>query len=106
MVFEWTLGLIIPVLVAGPICECRRIGGPTVQLLTNIPPDYVSQNARFEVVEGLGCTNTWANSLLSLISINFWVVAPPLSSLALYHSEFDDLLLCKLNGNLCLAQQE
>ncbi|VDC05732.1 unnamed protein product [Peniophora sp. CBMAI 1063] len=65
--FEWTLGLVIPVLVAGPIY-------------------YVSQSARFAVNEGFGCSESVALSAVSLISLRSWGTLPPLLSLALYHT--------------------
>ncbi|KZV73945.1 STE3-domain-containing protein [Peniophora sp. CONT] len=66
-VIEWILGLGIPVLVAGPVY-------------------YVNQNARFQVLEGFGCTNTMAGSILAILLVRSWSVIPPLLSIALYYS--------------------
>ncbi|KZV69109.1 fungal pheromone STE3G-protein-coupled receptor, partial [Peniophora sp. CONT] len=63
---EWTLGLIIPFLVAGPIY-------------------YVNQFARFEVVQGFGCQDTAQSSILELIIQQSWVVVPPLISIVFYY---------------------
>ncbi|KZV65349.1 fungal pheromone STE3G-protein-coupled receptor, partial [Peniophora sp. CONT] len=59
---EWTLGLVVPVLVA----------------------DYTVQAFRFEVIEGFGCTNAIINKGLPLILIDSWYVIPPLISVTIY----------------------
>ncbi|VDC00339.1 unnamed protein product [Peniophora sp. CBMAI 1063] len=64
---EWTLGLGIPLLVAGPFY-------------------YVNQNARFEILEGFGCTNTMQGSILEILLVRSWSIMPPLLSVALYYS--------------------
>ncbi|VDC04647.1 unnamed protein product [Peniophora sp. CBMAI 1063] len=66
MVIEWTLGLLIPVLVAGPLY-------------------YTVQPYRFEVIEGFGCVNTLDNSLLACILVNSWTILPPLASVLIYY---------------------
>ncbi|KZV69630.1 fungal pheromone STE3G-protein-coupled receptor [Peniophora sp. CONT] len=63
MFIEWTLGLGIPVLVA----------------------DYVNQIARFEVLEGFGCTNASNGSILSLLIEQSWYIVPTSVSVALYY---------------------
>ncbi|VDB95841.1 unnamed protein product [Peniophora sp. CBMAI 1063] len=63
---EWTLGLIIPLLVAGPIY-------------------YVNQGARFVVYEGVGCTNFSEFSILEILISKSWAVIPPLVSVAVYY---------------------
>ncbi|KZV72024.1 STE3-domain-containing protein [Peniophora sp. CONT] len=65
-VVEWTLGFIIPVLVAGPIY-------------------YVVQDARFEVLEGTGCASTTDVSIPTLLLIYPWLTIPPLASAILYY---------------------
>ncbi|KZV77220.1 fungal pheromone STE3G-protein-coupled receptor [Peniophora sp. CONT] len=66
LVIEWTLGLAIPVLVAGPLY-------------------YIVQVDRFQVVEGFGCTNAIDGSVLSLLLIMSWSVIPPLVSVVVYY---------------------
>ncbi|KZV65156.1 STE3-domain-containing protein [Peniophora sp. CONT] len=63
---EWTLGLIIPILVAGPIY-------------------YVNQGARFQVDEGFGCANAAISSILEIIIGQSWAVVPPLISIIFYY---------------------
>ncbi|VDB92170.1 unnamed protein product [Peniophora sp. CBMAI 1063] len=63
---EWALGLGIPVLVAGPFY-------------------YVVQVARFQVVEGSGCTNVPDGSILTILLIYSWSVLPPLVSITVYY---------------------
>ncbi|VDB95847.1 unnamed protein product [Peniophora sp. CBMAI 1063] len=63
---EWTLGLIIPLLLAGPIY-------------------YVNQGARFITEEGFGCTNTVTLSAVVLLTYETWNIIPPLISLVFYY---------------------
>ncbi|KZV60800.1 fungal pheromone STE3G-protein-coupled receptor, partial [Peniophora sp. CONT] len=63
---EWTLGLIIPILVAGPIY-------------------FVNQGARFEVAGGLGCTTTPQTSILEILVFESWTIIPPLVSILFYY---------------------
>ncbi|KZV68488.1 hypothetical protein PENSPDRAFT_511578 [Peniophora sp. CONT] len=65
-IIEWTLGLFIPLLIAGPVY-------------------YVHQGVRFEVVEVYGCTNNVATSILSLLTIDSWSILPPLISVLFYY---------------------
>ncbi|KZV72307.1 STE3-domain-containing protein [Peniophora sp. CONT] len=65
-VVEWTLGLAIPLLVAGPIY-------------------YVHQIVRFEVDEGFGCSDGPIVSILELLTIEIWAVLPPLVSIVFYY---------------------
>ncbi|VDB95774.1 unnamed protein product [Peniophora sp. CBMAI 1063] len=66
VVFEWALGLGIPLLVAGPFY-------------------YVVQAARFEVDEGWGCSAPSDNSILSILLLYTWNVLPPLVSITTYY---------------------
>ncbi|KZV71174.1 fungal pheromone STE3G-protein-coupled receptor, partial [Peniophora sp. CONT] len=66
LALEWTLGLIIPILVAGPIY-------------------YVNQGARFEVIEGFGCTSADETSILDALIEQSWSVVPPLVSIVFYY---------------------
>ncbi|VDB95781.1 unnamed protein product [Peniophora sp. CBMAI 1063] len=66
LAIEWTLGLGIPLLVAGPIY-------------------YVVQGTRFEVLEGFGCTDAADSSILSILLIYSWTVLPPLVSITVYY---------------------
>ncbi|KZV69111.1 STE3-domain-containing protein [Peniophora sp. CONT] len=65
---EWTLGLIIPILVAGPIY-------------------YVNQGNRFQVIEGFGCREADDGSILDIIIGESWAVVPPLISLTFYYQK-------------------
>ncbi|KZV68525.1 STE3-domain-containing protein [Peniophora sp. CONT] len=64
-VVEWTLGLFVPLLVAGPIY-------------------YVHQGTRFEIEEGFGCINDSEPSILELLTIESWALIPPLISVFYY----------------------
>ncbi|KZV65945.1 STE3-domain-containing protein [Peniophora sp. CONT] len=66
LAIEWTLGLVIPVLVAGPLY-------------------YVVQQLRFEVDEGFGCDNSRDGSILDILFIQSWAVILPLVSVTLYY---------------------
>ncbi|KZV65157.1 fungal pheromone STE3G-protein-coupled receptor [Peniophora sp. CONT] len=66
LALEWTLGLIIPILMAGPIY-------------------YVNQGARFAVYEGFGCRDVDAASILDTIIEQSWIVVPPLISIIFYY---------------------
>ncbi|KZV72026.1 fungal pheromone STE3G-protein-coupled receptor [Peniophora sp. CONT] len=63
---EWTLGLIIPVLIAGPAY-------------------FVVQGSRFIVEEGIGCGYASVSSVVSLVLIDSWTVMAPLLSTVLYY---------------------
>ncbi|KZV65972.1 fungal pheromone STE3G-protein-coupled receptor [Peniophora sp. CONT] len=63
---EWTLGLVIPVIVAGPFY-------------------YVIQQLRFEVLEGFGCENSQDGSILDILLLWSWNVVPPLISVVIYY---------------------
>ncbi|KZV59956.1 STE3-domain-containing protein [Peniophora sp. CONT] len=66
LAIEWILGLIIPILVAGPIY-------------------YVNQIIRFEVLEGFGCRTADQTSILDTIIKQSWSVVPPLISIIFYY---------------------
>ncbi|KZV74015.1 fungal pheromone STE3G-protein-coupled receptor, partial [Peniophora sp. CONT] len=61
MGIEWTLGLIIPVIVT----------------------DYIVQVERFQVQGAFGCTNALDDSILRILLVSSWSVIPPLISIAL-----------------------
>ncbi|VDC01599.1 unnamed protein product [Peniophora sp. CBMAI 1063] len=63
---EWTLGLVIPLVVAGPLY-------------------YIVQQLRFEVDEGFGCENSVDGSILEILLIDSWNVIPPLLSITIYY---------------------
>ncbi|KZV65953.1 STE3-domain-containing protein [Peniophora sp. CONT] len=63
---EWAMGLVIPVLVAGPLY-------------------YIVQPLRFEVDEGFGCGNSVDGSILDTLLTRSWAVIPPLMSVILYY---------------------
>ncbi|VDB95536.1 unnamed protein product [Peniophora sp. CBMAI 1063] len=62
---EWTIGLVIPVLVAGPIY-------------------YVIQGSRFAVSEGFGCGGAMIGAL-KIVLIQPWLILPPLLALTVYY---------------------
>ncbi|KZV63974.1 STE3-domain-containing protein [Peniophora sp. CONT] len=66
LAIEWTLGLVIPMVVAGPIY-------------------YIVQDFRFVTAEGFGCYNTTDGSILSIFLIYSWSMLPPLVSIAVYY---------------------
>ncbi|KZV59981.1 STE3-domain-containing protein [Peniophora sp. CONT] len=66
LAIEWTLGLALPVIVAGPFY-------------------YIVQEFRFEVLAGFGCQSTADDSSLGILLINSWAVVPPLLSIAVYY---------------------
>ncbi|KZV63983.1 STE3-domain-containing protein [Peniophora sp. CONT] len=66
LAIEWTLGLVIPVVVAGPLY-------------------YIVQFYRFEVYEGFGCENAPDSSVLSILLLYPWNVIPPLVSIVVYY---------------------
>ncbi|KZV64173.1 STE3-domain-containing protein [Peniophora sp. CONT] len=66
LAIEWVLGLVIPVLVAGPLY-------------------YVVQESRFQVLEGFGCTNAEDGSILNILLTWWWTVVPPLLSVTIYY---------------------
>ncbi|VDC07897.1 unnamed protein product [Peniophora sp. CBMAI 1063] len=63
---EWTLGLVIPLLVAGPIY-------------------YANQGVRFQVQEGFGCSDNANPSVVEILTIDIWTVVPPLISVIHYY---------------------
>ncbi|VDC02197.1 unnamed protein product [Peniophora sp. CBMAI 1063] len=66
LTIEWTLGLGIPLLVAGPLY-------------------YIVQSYRFQVTEGFGCNNSIDGSILSILLVFSWNVVPPLISITIYY---------------------
>ncbi|KZV59958.1 hypothetical protein PENSPDRAFT_694699 [Peniophora sp. CONT] len=68
LALEWTLGLIIPILVAGPLY-------------------YVNEGARFEIVEGFGCRTADQTSILDIMMVRSWIFVPPLISVIFYYRE-------------------
>ena len=81
---EWTLGLVIPLLVAGGLCKSLS-GILHSRNVTNLYQDYVVQILRFQVDEGFGCTNSVDTSILTILLINSWSVIIPLLSLVIYY---------------------
>ncbi|VDC07898.1 unnamed protein product [Peniophora sp. CBMAI 1063] len=63
---EWTFGLLVPLLVAGPIY-------------------YVHQGFRFGVYEGFGCTDGTQISILEILTIGVWSFLPPFVSIVFYY---------------------
>ncbi|VDC06428.1 unnamed protein product [Peniophora sp. CBMAI 1063] len=63
---EWTMGLIIPLVVAGPLY-------------------YVIQLYRFAVLEGFGCTSIVESSVVGILLQWSWSVMSPLLSITIYY---------------------
>ncbi|VDB95835.1 unnamed protein product [Peniophora sp. CBMAI 1063] len=66
LAIEWTLGLLCPLLVAGPIY-------------------YVDQGARFTIYEGSGCATAEEESILEVLIQELWSIVPPLISVIVYY---------------------
>ncbi|VDC00171.1 unnamed protein product [Peniophora sp. CBMAI 1063] len=66
LLIELTLGLGVPLLVAGPLY-------------------YINQSNRFEVNEGFGCANSQRTSILEILTIESWTIVPPLISIVFYY---------------------
>ncbi|VDB91254.1 unnamed protein product [Peniophora sp. CBMAI 1063] len=66
LLLEWTLGVIIPLLIAGPIY-------------------YIDQSSRFEMDEGFGCTNAVDSSIFGLLMLDSWSIILPLISITCYY---------------------
>ncbi|VDC07996.1 unnamed protein product [Peniophora sp. CBMAI 1063] len=66
LIVEWTLGLLLPLIVAGPIY-------------------YINQLARFQVLEGFGCADSFGDTIVSILTLQTWGIIPPLLSVAFYY---------------------
>ncbi|KZV72031.1 fungal pheromone STE3G-protein-coupled receptor [Peniophora sp. CONT] len=62
----WMMGLVLPVLVAGPVY-------------------YTVQGSRFEVLEGFGCRSSPYPAILATLLIYGWLFIPPLVSVFIYY---------------------
>ncbi|KZV75897.1 STE3-domain-containing protein, partial [Peniophora sp. CONT] len=63
---DWILGLVLPVLIAGPLY-------------------YVNQGARFQVLEGFGCAAVQYPSILPILTTSCYTIIPPLISVLVYY---------------------
>ncbi|VDC00134.1 unnamed protein product [Peniophora sp. CBMAI 1063] len=70
---EWGLGLLLPLLVAGPFY-------------------YINQGARFEILEGFGCSASSSRSILSFLTMDSWTIILPLVSMIMYYPRVARLL--------------
>ena len=84
MVIEWTLGLFIPLLIAGPVCKSSCLL-ESKQSHDEPVPDYVHKGYRFQIFEGFGCTDARELSVLSLLTLTPWYVVPPVISIIFYY---------------------
>ncbi|VDB86432.1 unnamed protein product [Peniophora sp. CBMAI 1063] len=66
VVIQWVLGLVLPLLVAGPLY-------------------LVVERTRFAIIERFGCQITPDNSILGILFIWSWNIACPLLSIVLYY---------------------
>ncbi|KZV70308.1 hypothetical protein PENSPDRAFT_445732 [Peniophora sp. CONT] len=66
LLLDWTLGFIVPLIVAGPLY-------------------YIVEPTRFLVLEGFGCTNGAVTSVLSILILWLWGVIPPVLCVILYY---------------------
>jgi hypothetical protein len=46
--------------------------------------DYIAQGARFEVIEGLGCTNAINDDGLGILLVDSWQITIPLYAIIIY----------------------
>ncbi|VDB86863.1 unnamed protein product [Peniophora sp. CBMAI 1063] len=65
-ILEWTAGLLIPIIVAGPLY-------------------YVVQPYRFQITRGFGCANPAEGSVLAILLVDIWGIVPPLLSVLVYY---------------------
>ena len=79
------LGLAIPLIVAGPLCEFSSMAKLAKVLMSTLVSDYTVQGARFQVIAGFGCGNASDRSVLTLLLLNSWSVVLPLISITIYY---------------------
>lgn len=79
---EWTLGLAVPIIFAGPGCEsyCEHIRHTAHPVV-----DYIVQGVIFQVIEGVGCADALDDSVLSILLIWSWNITPPLILVTVYY---------------------
>ncbi|VDC07901.1 unnamed protein product [Peniophora sp. CBMAI 1063] len=65
-IIEWVLGLLVPLVIAGPVY-------------------YVHQGSRFGVQEGFGCSDVLQTSILEILTIRSWTLIPPFVSVVFYY---------------------
>ncbi|KZV68484.1 STE3-domain-containing protein [Peniophora sp. CONT] len=82
---EWILGFIIPLLIAGPICEHSPYPNMSCSASNPSLQDYVHQGGRFEVYEGFGCSDVLQTSILEILTIKSWTIVPPTVSVVFYY---------------------
>ena len=75
----------IPLIVAGPLCEFLSMTKMTQVVTPTLVSDYIVQGARFEVFAGFGCTNAADSVVLSPLLLNSWSVILPLISITIYY---------------------
>ncbi|KZV59381.1 fungal pheromone STE3G-protein-coupled receptor [Peniophora sp. CONT] len=72
------------VCAVGPFCKSFSSSELLVCAL-KAAQDYIVQGVRFDVHEGFGCGNNPNDSLLGILLIFSWTVAPPLLSITIYY---------------------
>ncbi|VDC07998.1 unnamed protein product [Peniophora sp. CBMAI 1063] len=87
LLIEWTLGLVIPLLVAGPLY-------------------YVEQTARFQVVEGFGCGNARDSAILDMLILQSWNIIPPLLSVIIYYPRVARVFFLQYRDSIRLLRGE
>ncbi|KZV59905.1 STE3-domain-containing protein [Peniophora sp. CONT] len=65
--------------------QLPREGIAFASLILTCLSDYIVQGARFQVEEGFGCTNAVHYSILAVLLVQVWSVAPPLLSVLVYY---------------------
>ncbi|VDC00506.1 unnamed protein product [Peniophora sp. CBMAI 1063] len=68
LMVDWTLGLLFPALLAGPVY-------------------YVFQGSRFAIQEGFGCTQAISGTVPYYLSVESWTIIPPLFSVIMYYPQ-------------------
>ncbi|KZV69973.1 STE3-domain-containing protein [Peniophora sp. CONT] len=66
LLMNWTLGLVAPLLVAGPLY-------------------YIVQGVRFQVYEVFGCSSATVFSATTILLVRSWSIIPPLISVLIYY---------------------
>ncbi|VDB86696.1 unnamed protein product [Peniophora sp. CBMAI 1063] len=66
LLFEWLLGVVIPIVVAGPLY-------------------YIVQALRFKITGGYGCQDVVDISVLGILLVHSWALTPSLISICFYY---------------------
>ena len=87
---EWTLGLGVPLLVAGPFCKLTK-AIPRELFKLSSHEGYIVAPTRFAVVESVGCIDLTVNSVLTVLLLQTGYVIPPLICVTVYYRAFSTI---------------